>query len=1211
MMKTDDINDQAITKDKIRDGNVTAEKLADGAIKTPKIADKNITTDKLAEGAVTSSKLDNGSVTEEKLDDLSVTNEKLDFSSVSYDKLQDGAVITRKIKDGSVTAEKIADKNVTNEKLAASSVTTEKIKDKNVTNEKLADNSVSNEKIKDKSITNSKLDDNSVDGRNLSNSSIENRHIVKNAVSTSKIASRSVTNEKIAYNSVSRKELTPYLRSSIDNKADSEQVNNSLYNLEKKIGDRFVIEGDVTNLPDEEDLTSVKESERNVLKLADRSYAPYNFSGKGYKILRRNIKQVSIAVTKISVESAPSSDGTLSFTINGKETHILVSASTDNTTALVAKKVASAFQESMTEYEVSVDASLITLTKKSGGSVTQSVFSASTTGVVCTVTDSTKRELRNILTQDMINQPNTIYEIRYRFDLLHDTVSLPTNCILKFEGGELYNGTIKGENTYIEIGKNYPCLFCDFEGSFCTEVIKAEWFDIIPNGDGTVSNTINQHDKFEKLNNYINCTTTVELHFKSGFYGFGGGSDTNKYVSPEAKWNNYYAIHIKKDTKCSSLVIKGNGAKFVNVFPMKVGTWNDDWTPKCKNKTEWDAIPDSDKWKISSHGGGFLICVNNTKDITIRIQDLSVDMHREIFIFGGYQFYTCNQTTVLFHSFGNLYMDNCHFKGNVCDGALVLSSLGFYPKNIVATNCIFEDNIRCGFGCDGGLNILIKGCKFINNGRIYIPNGNTYYKFESPYIAFSVEANIYGNSNIEDFYMEDCYFENNNMGCIAVPNGNVRSVTIDKCIANNTKPTLLYKGDEIMEYKYKLCYFAVVYAEEKVSITNCTLNNVYFASEAVIHSPINESTEGKAEGDLYWNEIQPSEAIVDNIVINCSHLDSLPTDSIILIDLSSPLYNYKVVSGKWTQFIATKHQGGCGKVNFGTIIVNIRNGYRVLYRSDELGLAAPVFINNAIINFLEPITQESFYFNSNRKGAFNNLTICDYNCQETTPYQLSVPSANNLIVHQFGTKQSIKFNGDISINGVSTDLNNFPPKQLSYLIGALGYTKFIHGGYIHNNIIEGYNKKDYGVNAIVSTVPYTGGGIGSASTVFYRRMNFSSPWETLYGNFTHGYNKSWCADVNTLKAELETMGYSKTGSILAAGDICYDISNKQLILGNNSRTDFYRYDGNPYGIAESGTSSQRPTGVKIGTMYFDTSLDTPRPIYWSGSKWVDATGADV
>lgn len=414
IMKTDDINDQAITKDKIRDGNVTAEKLADGAvstdklpdgaIKTPKIADENITTGKLAEASV----------------------------------------VTSKIADQNVTKEKIADQSVDSSKLSPAAVTYDKLKDKSVITEKLNDRAVTTEKIEEKAVTNPKLGDQSVDGRVVREASIEDRHIGNNAVTTPKIASRSVTREKIAYNSVSRAELTPDVRTSIDKKADAEQVNNSLYDLEKKIGERFVVEGDVTNLPDEEDLTSVKESERDVLKLADRSYAPEKFSGKGYKILRRNIKPVSIAVTKIQIESVPSADGTLSFTINGKETQVTVSATTENTTVLVAQKVASVLQESMTEYEVLADASTITLTRKFGGSITPSVFSASTTSVACTVTDSTKREFRNLLTTSALSEANTIYEIRYNFDLNGGTVEMKEGCTLKFEGGSLTNGTLSG-----------------------------------------------------------------------------------------------------------------------------------------------------------------------------------------------------------------------------------------------------------------------------------------------------------------------------------------------------------------------------------------------------------------------------------------------------------------------------------------------------------------------------------------------------------------------------------------------------------------------------------------------------------------------------------------------------------------------------------------------------------------------------------------------
>ena len=48
MMKTDDYNDQSVTKDKLRDGNVTTEKLADGAVNTDKLSDGVITTPKIA-----------------------------------------------------------------------------------------------------------------------------------------------------------------------------------------------------------------------------------------------------------------------------------------------------------------------------------------------------------------------------------------------------------------------------------------------------------------------------------------------------------------------------------------------------------------------------------------------------------------------------------------------------------------------------------------------------------------------------------------------------------------------------------------------------------------------------------------------------------------------------------------------------------------------------------------------------------------------------------------------------------------------------------------------------------------------------------------------------------------------------------------------------------------------------------------------------------
>lgn len=56
---------------------------------------------------------------------------------------------------------------------------------------------------------------------------------------------------------------------------------------------------------------------------------------------------------------------------------------------------------------------------------------------------------KNILTQDMINDANTIYEIRYDFDLNGAEIQIKEGCVLNFVGGSLNNGTISGNNSII------------------------------------------------------------------------------------------------------------------------------------------------------------------------------------------------------------------------------------------------------------------------------------------------------------------------------------------------------------------------------------------------------------------------------------------------------------------------------------------------------------------------------------------------------------------------------------------------------------------------------------------------------------------------------------------------------------------------------------------------------------------------------------------
>ena len=58
----------------------------------------------------------------------------------------------------------------------------------------------------------------------------------------------------------------------------------------------------------------------------------------------------------------------------------------------------------------------------------------------------------NLLEQSMLQEANTIYDIRYTFCLDGNTIEVPDNCVLNLmEGGELRNGTLHCNNTMIAV----------------------------------------------------------------------------------------------------------------------------------------------------------------------------------------------------------------------------------------------------------------------------------------------------------------------------------------------------------------------------------------------------------------------------------------------------------------------------------------------------------------------------------------------------------------------------------------------------------------------------------------------------------------------------------------------------------------------------------------------------------------------------------------
>ena len=93
--------------------------------------------------------------------------------------------------------------------------------------------------------------------------------------------------------------------------------------------------------------------------------------------------------------------------------------------------------------------------------------------------------LQSFSSQVTVN--NTIYAIRDVFDLNNQTVNLPDNCVLQFQGGVLKNGILSnGSNEYAVIESAPVPIFENISilGKLTAREVYAEWFGTV--GSGTV-----------------------------------------------------------------------------------------------------------------------------------------------------------------------------------------------------------------------------------------------------------------------------------------------------------------------------------------------------------------------------------------------------------------------------------------------------------------------------------------------------------------------------------------------------------------------------------------------------------------------------------------------------------------------------------------------------------------------------------------------------
>ena len=155
----------------------------------------------------------------------------------------------------------------------------------------------------------------------------------------------------------------------------------------------------------------------------------------------------------------------------------------------------------------------------------------------------------NMLTQHMMNKPNTIYVIRYDYCLGGETIEVPEGCILKFEGGSLRNGTIVGnESSYIVSSENPIFSNLSVSGNWGNKNVFMDWFS---------DNTNNDFFSAENISNRIIFSNKEYVFYgnitpKAGTHIEGNGCTLKLYKTKET---NQVLFGLRDDTSMENVNI--------------------------------------------------------------------------------------------------------------------------------------------------------------------------------------------------------------------------------------------------------------------------------------------------------------------------------------------------------------------------------------------------------------------------------------------------------------------------------------------------------------------------------------------------------------------------------------------------------------------------------------------------------------------------------
>ena len=418
----------------------------------------------------------------------------------------------------------------------------------------------------------------------------------------------------------------------------------------------------------------------------------------------------------------------------------------------------------------------------------------------------------NLLTQNMIGKESTIYIIQYDYNLNGQTIEIPENCVLQFEGGSLRNGSVVGNNTVL---KAFPVkiMDCTLQGTFNTPEAYIEWFG------GKADNNTDCLQAFNTAVNNFVCikllggtylvSDTLNIPDYCSIYGEIGtvittNNDINyllyvervSYEKNKARWNNFA---IDCNNKANYGIYAKNITNNATAFLQNIEIFN---AVTCGLHLETCQLINLYNVLVSSSADKGIV-INGCN--TARIYNISAIQCEGDGI-------TITRTSIYS---GHLYIFGIYSENNNGNGVYI-DNIN-HGMSLISGGWI-EGNAKDGVYIDNstfliqGLRITGKG---VNNNRGLRIIGNK-TQIDNIYVARGSGDTTYG-----EIYLDGNSFVRNNL--LGNGNYNISTLSIGKeenLISNNT----LTSGDKWLTYQVTADYSNSEHVNSKSTSLKLTAN---------------------------------------------------------------------------------------------------------------------------------------------------------------------------------------------------------------------------------------------------------------------------------------------------------------------------------------------------------------------------------------------------